>query len=234
MPNEQGKYIRNPISLTSKWRILDNLRRSLVEIATLALLFAGWIGLPGGALYWTLATLALLFLPVYVQLAFSLLPALVELNLRSARKAIANCVDEHGRTLLSVIFLPSQVMITIDAIFRANFRRFVTGERLLEWETAAEAELKSGGTPVDRYLRAMPAFAALLAVALYFHNPHNLLIASPILLLWALTNPFVVWLNAKPIQTDHQPSRTRLFFCIMLPCAHGATSRSSRHRRTIG
>jgi cyclic beta-1,2-glucan synthetase len=212
VPNEQGKRIKNPISLTSKWRILDNLRRSLVEIATLALLLAGWIGLPGGALYWTTATLSLLFLPVYVQLAFSLLPALFAFNLRSARKVVANCVDEHGRVLLSVIFLPSQVMITLDAIFRANFRSFVSGQRLLEWETAAEAESKSGGTPVDRYLRVMPVFAALLAVALYFHNSHNLLIASPILLLWALTNPFVVWLNAKPIQKEYQPEPDQVIF----------------------
>ena len=212
VPNEQGKYIKNPISLTSKWRILDNLRRSLVEIATLSLLLAGWIGLPGGALYWTLATLSLLFLPIYVQLAFSLLPALLAVNLRSTRRAIAICVDEHGLVLLAVIFLPSQVMITLDAIFRANFRRFVSGQRLLEWETAAEAESKSGGTPVDRYLRVMPVFAALLAVALYFHNFHNLLIASPILLLWALTNPFVVWLNAKPVRTDHQPEPDQVVF----------------------
>ncbi len=212
VPNEQGKYIKNPISLTSKWRILDNLRRSLVGIATLSLLLAGWIGLPGGALYWTLATLSLLFLPVYVQLAFTLLPALLAFKLLFVRKSIANCVDEHARVLLSVILLPSQVMITLDAIFRANFRRFVTGEHLLEWETAAEAEIKSGDTPVDRYIRAMPVFAALLAVALYFHNSHNLLIASPILLLWALANPFVVWLNTKPIKTDHQAEPDQVIF----------------------
>ena len=212
VPNEQGKYVKNPISLTSKWRILDNLRRSLVEIATLVLLLAGWIGLPGGALYWTIATLALLIIPIYVQLAFSILPAVLGFNLRSFRQAIADCVDEHGRVLVTVIFLPSQVMITLDAIFRANFRRFVTGERLLEWETAAEAELKSSGTPVDRYLRAMPVFVVLLAVVFFFHNSHNLLIASPILLLWGLTNPFVVWLNAKPVQADYRPHPEQVIF----------------------
>ena len=212
VPNEQGKYVKNPISFTSQWRIVDNLRRSLVEIATLTLLLAGWFGLPGGVLYWTLATLALLFLPVYVPLAFSLVPALLAFKTHAIKRAIRTCVDEHGLVLLSIVFLPLQVMITVDAIFRANFRRFVSGERLLEWETAAQAELKSGGTPVDRYMLIMPVFSLTLAALLYLTNQHGLLIALPILLLWALTNTFVDWLNAKPKHKEYQPEPDQAIF----------------------
>ena len=53
VPDESGNYVTNPISTISRWKIFDNLRRSLVETLTFALLIAGWIGLPGGALYWT-------------------------------------------------------------------------------------------------------------------------------------------------------------------------------------
>ena len=49
VPDESGKFVRNPISTISRWKILDNLRRSLVEPATMILLVAGWLGLPGGA-----------------------------------------------------------------------------------------------------------------------------------------------------------------------------------------
>ena len=53
VPDESGRFVRNPISTISRWKIFDNLRRSLVEPLTLILLVAGWLGLPGGALYWT-------------------------------------------------------------------------------------------------------------------------------------------------------------------------------------
>src|SRR5579885_1859536 len=48
VPDESGRLVKNPISPISRWKIFDNLRRSLVETLTLFLLGAGWIGLPGG------------------------------------------------------------------------------------------------------------------------------------------------------------------------------------------
>ena len=72
MPDESGKLVANPISTISRWKILDNLRRSLVEPITFLLFVLGWFVLPGGALYWTIAGLVLLLLPVFVQLAFNL------------------------------------------------------------------------------------------------------------------------------------------------------------------
>src|SRR6202044_1653519 len=57
VPDESAHYVPNPISAMSRWKIFDNLRRSLVEPATLLLLLAGWLRLPGGPLYWTVATL---------------------------------------------------------------------------------------------------------------------------------------------------------------------------------
>ena len=41
VPDESGRRVPNPISLLSRWKILDNLRRSLVEPATFLLLRAG-------------------------------------------------------------------------------------------------------------------------------------------------------------------------------------------------
>ncbi len=45
VPDESGRYVRNPIATISRWKIFDNLRRSLVEVFTFALLLAGWLGL---------------------------------------------------------------------------------------------------------------------------------------------------------------------------------------------
>src|SRR4051812_6631383 len=45
---------KNRLSLLSRWKLLDNLRRSLVEIAQLTFLIAGWTIFPGSPLRWTL------------------------------------------------------------------------------------------------------------------------------------------------------------------------------------
>ena len=67
MPDESGARVPNPISLVSRWKILDNLRRSLVEPATFALLLFGWFVMNHPVL-WTLATICILFVPAWVEL----------------------------------------------------------------------------------------------------------------------------------------------------------------------
>ena len=80
-------------------------------------------------------------------------------------------------------------------------RGFITGERLLEWETAAQAEVRSAkGGPVDRYLALTPLVAVGIALLVYLARPHSdaILVAAPILLLWACANSFTGWLDAPP------------------------------------
>src|SRR4051794_11895719 len=71
VPDESGRRVPNPISTVSRWKIFDNLRRSLVEPATFILFLAGWLYLPGGPVYWTIVTLLLIFFPTIIQLVFS-------------------------------------------------------------------------------------------------------------------------------------------------------------------
>src|SRR5690606_741007 len=60
---------RNLLSLISRWKILDNLRRSLVAPALFLLLLLAWTGLPGSPLGWTIAVLAVLGFPLLPELA---------------------------------------------------------------------------------------------------------------------------------------------------------------------
>ncbi len=64
VPSRSGLQ-RNRLPLISRFKIFDNLRRSLVPPATVVLLFAAWTILPGSALAWTAAVLAALAFPVY-------------------------------------------------------------------------------------------------------------------------------------------------------------------------
>jgi len=199
VPDESGRYVTNPISAISRWKIFDNLRRSLVEPITFFLLVSGWLGLAGGALYWTLVTLFLLFVPSLVQLAFSLGRAIAEPVQGAAGEAWIGFSQAFFITFLNLVFLPHQMLLGIDAITRSLVRRFITGQRLLEWETAAEAESnKSKVTPVDRYLSAAPLVALFVGILVAVFNTHALFVALPILILWVLEKSMTTWLNAPP------------------------------------
>src|SRR5215813_8640411 len=207
VPDESGHYVRNPISTISRWKIFDNLRRSLVEPVTMILLVAGWLGLPGGPLYWTITTLLLMFLPTFVQLVFSTGRAFASEQQGAVREAFTGFLQGAFITLLNLIFLPHQTMLAIDAIIRSLVRRFITGQRLLEWETAAEAETSSyRSTPVDRYLAIIPLSTIILAVIILAFDPKSLAIAAPVLLLWGFSGSIILWLNHAPRDQRRQLS----------------------------
>jgi cyclic beta-1,2-glucan synthetase len=207
VPDESGRWGPNPISEVSRWKIFDNLRRSLVEPFTFILFVAGWLGLPGGPLYWTIVPLLLLIFPAVVQCAFALGHAFVSERKGSAGEALSSSWKSALIALLNLTYLPHQAFVCLDAIVRALVRRFITGERLLEWETAAQAELSSTNrTPIDRYLALTPLVALAVAVLVFFvnsHHRHALVVAAPILLLWTLGPIAAAWLNA-PLREQHQ------------------------------
>jgi hypothetical protein len=201
VPDEAGHYGPNPISGINRWKIFDNLRRSLVEPFLMALFVAGWLGLPGGPLYWTIIPLLLLILPTVIQLAFGIGHALASGEEGRSSDAISGFWHAALVALLNLVFLPHQTLLAFDAIIRSLVRRFITGERLLEWETAAQAESKATNTTtLDRYLAIMPLVATGLAVLIWYIAPLHraLYFALPILLLWSLAGVVTAWLNLPP------------------------------------
>ncbi len=69
VPGPDGKRQRNPLSLLSVWKLSDNLRRSLLPAALIALCVGGWLWGPGPAWLWPLLVVGALFLPPLVTAA---------------------------------------------------------------------------------------------------------------------------------------------------------------------
>ena len=208
VPDESNNKVRNPISIVSQWKILDNLRRSLVEPATFLLFVLGWVVLPGKPLRWTLIALGILFLPLWFEFFLNLIRAAVENKARIAQEAFKALFASHVSTFLTLAFLAHQALVSLDAVVRSLVRRVVTHRRLLEWETAAEAELAiKRHTPVDRYLNWTPVLALLLAGMIGFFRPHSLAAALPVILLWAASKFISLWLNEppRPVRSEASP-----------------------------
>ncbi len=204
VPVESGNHVPNPISLISRWKILDNLRRSLVEPATLLLLLFAWL-VPGqNHLRWTLIAIGVLFIPSWFEFGFSLIRALAEYKSEIARNAVRTLYTATVNVGLTLVFLAHQTSLALDAVVRAMVRRTFTRQRLLEWETAAEAEIGSRRTPIDRYLDWMPVLASALGLFLWWVRPKALVAAVPILLLWACSKLVAQWLNESPLAPEQE------------------------------
>jgi hypothetical protein len=199
VPDETGRRVVNPISLVSQWKILDNLRRSLVEPATFLLFLLSWLVLPVSARNWTISAICILFVPVWFEFFFNLVRSTAERKVAIARDALRTLFVGNFNVFLSLVFLAHQMLVSMDAVVRTLVRRMFTRQRLLEWETAAEAEI--GGqkrTPVDIYLDWMPLIAVFLAALVYSVRRPAFFSALPILVLWGSSKLVSVWLNRPP------------------------------------
>jgi cyclic beta-1,2-glucan synthetase len=207
VPDESGSKVRNPISMVAQWKILDNLRRSLVEPATFLLLVFGWLVLPGDPRYWTLVTVILLFVPALFRFIFDLVRAAVEEKAGIARDALSELFASFVNVFLTLTFLAHQMLLSLDAVARALVRHLVTRRRLLEWVTAAEAEIGSSQrAALEIYLDWTPALALGLGLLLFFARRSALLAALPILVLWAGSKFVSLWLNEPPLAVRDEAS----------------------------
>jgi len=204
VPEELGQLVPNPISYISRWKLFDNLRRSLVNPFLFFLFVAGWLGLPGGPLYWTIVPLLLIFVPSLVQFVLNMIRAVADERKGSTSEAFLGFCRASLVTLLELIFLPAQTLIALDAMVRSLVRRFITGKRLLEWETAAQSEVASSlRSAADRYLNVVAFVSFGLAVLIYSLAPRHsaIVFALPLLLMWALARVVAGWLDRPPRET---------------------------------
>ena len=201
VPSRAG-VTRNRLPLVARWKIFDNLRRSLVPPATLLLLVLGWTVLPGHPVAWTAAGLAALAFPVL---------SLTLVALRGPRRDQSwgpflrtTTEDLHtaaGRFGLQLAFMATQATERLHAIVITLVRLVVTRRRLLEWETTAAQAARGGPVQLRAFVQGMkasPLLAVATGVVVAVMRPAALPIAAPILGVWAAA-PWIAYALSRPM-----------------------------------
>ncbi|WDZ96714.1 glucoamylase family protein [Herbaspirillum sp. WKF16] len=191
---------RNPLSVLSRWKLFDNLRRSLVAPALTGITVAGWMFL-SNAWSWTFAMLALVFTPVLCAVLLSLLRVAPETRLRQHVWAtLRAALTQLTQATLSVGLLPCEAWQHLDAIVRTQWRLHVSHLRLLAWRSSSEVARNAGQHLRASYRGMWPAPALALATALYLDvmHPTALAAAAIILLSWWIA-PYVAWRLSQPV-----------------------------------
>jgi cyclic beta-1,2-glucan synthetase len=202
VPSRRG-FKRNLLPAISRWKILDNLRRSLLAPTLLAMLVAGWLVLPGARWVWTLAAVGVAasqLLPVVAT--FLIGPRRSQSFAVSLANLRRDAVTTLAQNFLSLTLLAFHAFDSAHAIGITLVRVVVTKRRLLEWETAAATAAKAAGLVDQRGLRhfaaemvASPVTAAVVAMAILAWRPEALAGAAPFIALWALAPVVAYWLS---------------------------------------
>ncbi len=200
VPGPGAQRQKNPLSGLSRWKLFDNLRRSLVPSALTILLLLGWTVLSPFWL-WTLAVIGIILIP---PLLASILDLCQKPEDVLPEQHFAAALRSSGRhvlqTVLTVAFLPYEAFYSLDAIVRTIWRMLVTRTRLLEWNPSSHPD-RDRRTDLVAYCRTMwigPVLAAAAVVYLTLSEPGTLDVAMPILSLW-FTSPAIAWMISQPI-----------------------------------
>ena len=182
-----GRSVPNNLSLISRWKIFDNLRRSLMAPTTLAFLVLAWTMLPRSPAAWTLAIIAVLSFPIYAPLTtFNFRALITEVPRKSEQIA------------LMIAFMATQAWNQMDAILRTLYRKLFSKKRLLEWVTFAQVEHQQKETSSwVEWIGPGPFLAVVIMSTVAAVRPRSLGIAAPILLLWLATPLLKKWLREK-------------------------------------
>jgi cyclic beta-1,2-glucan synthetase len=194
VPGPSRKILKNPISPLSKWKIFDNLRRSIVPIALLGMLLFGWI-YSHSPFFWTAAVLSILLLSSLISFFWEvwqkpddvhMLPHLV--------MSFRFTLQHFAHQLFLLITIPYEAIVYADAIWRTNWRLLISHRHLLQWNPTQNVVSRTNKNLFQTYLSMW--FPVLLAIAVFewmqFKQTDGMGVSLPFLIAWMLV-PAVAW-----------------------------------------
>jgi cyclic beta-1,2-glucan synthetase len=198
VPDLNGQRRKNPLSLLSRWKLADNLRRSLAPAALILLLVLGWtvLAAPG---FWTGAVLGILLIPSLLTSLLNLLQKPGDMRWsQHGAAAVRSAGRQLTQTAFAFVCLPHEAYFSLKAMICTIWRMQITHQHLLEWTSSGDHHQRRDLVAFYRMMGFAPALALVMALGLALAKPAALAIAGPILLLW-LASPAIAWWISRPL-----------------------------------
>jgi cyclic beta-1,2-glucan synthetase len=200
IPVPNSKRQKNPLSMLSRWKILDNLRRSLTAAAMTLLLLLSWAVLPV-AWFWTLAVIGTILIPALMASAVNVLRKPADVTFKQHLAVELRTARRHAlQAAFTLACLPYEAFFSLDAVMRTAWRVLITRKRLLEWDPSGDPD-RTNCTDIIGSCRTMwagPVVAVAAAIALAASKPAALAMAGPILSVW-FASPVIAWWISRPL-----------------------------------
>jgi cyclic beta-1,2-glucan synthetase len=189
-----------------RWKLLDNLRRSLSAPAALLAMLIAWLLPMAVAEIWTVYILLTIALPPLLPAIAGIVPRRAGISFRNHFRGVGrDAAQGLLQSAFLVTFLAHQAWLMVDAVARTLFRVFIHRRRLLEWVTAAQsnddAQFDQRGLVTQ--IGASAAFAAFVAILIACAGHRTWPIAAPFAALWVLSPLVARWASLPPPAAGH-------------------------------
>jgi len=195
-----GVRAPNPLSALSRWKIADNIRRSLAPVALAACFLAAIVAPQAFSLALLLPVFVVLLTPAVLGILLELIRKPREIPWLLHIRGIDASAERHlGQAILGIVFLPHDAFLNLDAILRTLWRGLVSKKHLLAWKTSSDTE-QSGRNDLREYVRTMwivPAMA-LFVLAFLLGIRGELPPTALFLAIW-FVSPWIAWRISQPI-----------------------------------
>ena len=185
-----------------RWKMIDNLRRTLVAPAAVLALLAGWALPLTGSLIWTGFVLATILVPPMIPVVMAIPPRRPGITLASHIRALGGDLRlALWLAALVLTFLAHQAWLMGDAIVRTLYRVCVSHRHLLEWVTAAQAATgpRLGRVGLYRHMAGAPVLAVAGVVIALAVRHGSWQLALPFAALWCVSPLVARWVSAQPL-----------------------------------
>lgn len=157
-------FRKSPINALSRWKIADNLRRSLVSPAIVLLAILAFTVLPYNPDRWLSVAFLALICPWLFDVSEVVASPIRGLSLSGKINSSKTVIEQ---VFLIFAFLPYKAYLMLDAIVRTLYRLIISRKNLLEWQTAADSERLMGRKPYD-FIKSMWSASVIALVIAYF------------------------------------------------------------------
>jgi cyclic beta-1,2-glucan synthetase len=189
------------VPVLGRFKMLDNLRRSLLAPSLLLGLCASWLLPAGSAMRGMLLMLAATAIPVLLPGLFSIIPHRAGIRLGNHLRMLAGDLRVAAtQVLLTLAFLPDQAWRMSDAIARTLARLRFTRRHLLEWTTAAQSMSSPRLDLAGSYgqMAGGLALALVMLAGVLGFAPSSWPLALPFGLIWLTAPVLALWASRSP------------------------------------
>jgi len=180
------RYLNNPrLNKLSKWKIIDNLRRSLLYPSIIVLLLVSIIYFEHKELFLGIAFVSFLF-PIIFDVSETVVTPIKGIGLSGDVSKFKYTAEQF---FLIFSFIPFQGYLMMDAIIRTLYRVFVSKRRLLEWQTAEDMEKAMGREMKDFISLMWPGtiYSIIILLISYYESSRVGFIMLLPCLLWIIS-----------------------------------------------
>ena len=199
VPGPSHKILKNPISPLSKWKIFDNLRRSLVPAALLVMLIFGWT-YSHSPVFWTTAVLSIIMLNTLISFFWEVWQKPDDIKLVShIVTSFRFSIQQFAHQIFLLLTIPYEAFLYVHAILITNWRLLISHRHLLQWNPSQQTVSRSNRNLLQTYVSMW--FPVVLAISVFIWIQHihseGIGIGLPFLIAWMLI-PAVAWKASLP------------------------------------